>query len=147
MSMRPVKNLNRGKAPKAKKPPGKNPFPEMLHFDNAGFDGSRKIRITKAFPCVTSKGKITVPAGFVCDGASVPQAAQAIIGHPFDEYLEAGVLHDFLYAHASDKYRITREEADGIFKEVMWNYRVPKWKIPLMFAAVRMFGGKFWKWQ
>jgi hypothetical protein len=39
----------------------------------------------------------------------------------------------------------TRKEADDIFKEAMGVLKVPKWKIKLMYAAVRVFGAPNYK--
>lgn len=123
-----------------------NPFPLPLHFDNAGMHGGKRlIIITKAFPVMTSLGGFTVHSGFLSDGASVPRLAQAIVGNPFDAYLEAAVAHDWLYATHSDRLMFDREEADFILKELMWNQNLPAWKVAAFHAAVRLGGWANWK--
>lgn len=61
-----------------------------------------------------------VPAGFPCDGASVPRLLWMFFP-PFGENYEAAAwLHDFLYQHAEaidvDGRPITRAEADGLMR-------------------------------
>ncbi len=125
-----------------------NPFPEALHFDNAGFHrGRRMIMVTRPFLVVTSLGRFEVPVGFECDGASIPRLAQAIIGHPFDEYLEDAVAHDYLYHPTSDWLEFDRGEADTILRETMWNRRFPLWKLSSFYMAVRVGGGFHYKRQ
>ena len=117
-----------------------------LHFDNAGMvDGKRLICIMRPFPVTTSIGCFTVHAGFLSDGASIPRLAQAIVGSPFDEYLEQAVAHDWLYSKKSDRLMFDREEADFILKELMWNCGLPLWKIAAFHAAVRLGGWASWK--
>lgn len=121
-----------------------NPFPHELHFDNAGMrNGRRCIILTKPFSAITSLGVIKVPAGFVSDGASIPKPAWGIIGSPFDEFLEEAVIHDMLYSPLNHDY--SREEADYILKELMWNCGVSKWKIAAFHIALRLFGGPNFK--
>ena len=123
-----------------------NPFPEPLHFDNAGMiAGRRHVILTADFPCVTSLGRITVPRHTMIDGASIPQIAFSLIGHPFDAFLEDCVLHDFLYSKANREY--TRSEADHLLRETMWNRKIPRWKIAAIWSAVRIGGWRSFKGQ
>ncbi len=78
-----------------------------------------------------------IPAGFETDFASVPTAFQAIIPKRDPRYSEAAVLHDWLYASKE----VSRKDADGIFRRVMREYGVPRWKRNSMYYAVRIFGG------
>ena len=122
---------------------GINPFPNALHFDNAGVIlGKRCIITTKPFKRISSHGVEILPSGFICDGASIPGLAQAIIGHPFDCYLEDAVWHDWDYSPNGTKARAL---ADRLFRETMWNRQIPLWKLSSMYAAVRMAGGKHFK--
>jgi hypothetical protein len=122
------------------------PFPEILHFDNAGMRGGKRIIcVTRPFPVVTSLGCFTVHAGFLSDGASIPPLAQAIAGHPFDACLEPAIAHDWLYSRHSDRMAFERRDADFILKELMWNWHLPKWKAPLFHAAVTLGGWKYYK--
>lgn len=79
--------------------------------------------------------EITIPFGFITDGASVPMALWSIFP-PYGEYEASAVLHDYLYK----EHAITRFNADGIFRQAMVSQGVPFWKIWLMWAAVRLCG-------
>lgn len=80
-------------------------------------------------------GKITVPAGFVTDFASVPRIPVAywLAG---DTAHEAAVIHDFLYT-AGETSRAT---ADAVLREAMAVSGVPEWRRQVMYLAVRLFG-------
>ncbi len=126
--------------------PRPNPFPMELHFDNAGYVfGKRLIEVTRPFPVTTSLGCFTVPAHFISDGASIPDLAQAIVGHPLEEFLEDAVAHDYLYSKASDHLKFTRKDADFILRETMWNRRMPLLKVAAFHAAVRAGGWQSYK--
>lgn len=119
-------------------------YPLPLHFDDAGMkNGKRRFVLTAPFEAVTSLGRILVHRGFETDGASIPRAAWAIIGSPFDEYLEAAVIHDFLYSAWNQEY--DRSEADHIFRELMWNTGVNRAKLSTMWLMVRLFGRSSFK--
>jgi len=70
--------------------------------------------------------------GLVSDGASIPRVAQSLIGHPFDEYLEAALIHDQLCRDRTLPARV----AHRIFYEAMRAQDVAAWKARLMHAAV-----------
>jgi hypothetical protein len=122
-----------------------NPFPDKLHFDNAGMVGGRRcIVVTKPFRRVTSRGIEVIPAGTISNGASIPQAAMSIIGHPLEDFLEDAICHDFDYSCHGTK---SRKLADELLRETMWNRNFPLWKIAAFFAAVRLFGWRHFKGQ
>ncbi len=58
-----------------------------------------RIRLTSDLVYMTNDGlRITVPCGFECDGASIPPAAEPIVGAPLSTWNAwCGVLHDWLY--------------------------------------------------
>ena len=123
-----------------------NPFPDTLHFDNAGFhNGRRCIVLTQRFRAITSFGMIGVPAGFLSDGGSIPPIAYSIVGSNMDEALEDFVLHDFLYSPQNHEY--SRAEADHLLKETCYNRKISRFRREAFFAAVRIFGGKHFKGQ
>jgi hypothetical protein len=118
-----------------------NPFPQAIHFDNAGMiDGKRNVILTRPFTAITSYGRITAHKGFVFDGASIPRIAHSLVGHPFDCFLEDCCIHDWLYSPYNDDF--DRAEADWILKETMWNRRdqISGFKREAIYRAVRMFG-------
>lgn len=120
-------------------------FPDKLHFDDAGLRGaSRCFELTASFRYVSSLGVITVPAGFITDGASIPRLFWAVLS-PFGDYFEAAVIHDYLYSVHNTKF--TRGQADLIFKEAMYNVGVPWYRREVIYLAVRMFGSVCFKAQ
>jgi hypothetical protein len=121
-----------------------NPFPKMLHFDNAGWSGTRRrVILTAPFPAITSLGWMEAPTGFVSDGGSIPRFAWSIVGDGFDDCLEQFVIHDLLYSPLNTNY--SRAEADFIMKELLWNCGVNRFRIAAFYAAVRFGGGSHFK--
>lgn len=84
--------------------------------------------------------RLTVPAGFHTDLASIPQIAQAVIGK-WERHAPAAVLHDWLYC----THQTTRVEADRLFAEAMAALGVAAWKRRVMWLAVRVGGGRGWR--
>jgi hypothetical protein len=80
---------------------------------------------------------VRVPVGFKTDLASVPQALWHIFP-PCGPYLEAAVVHDYLYSLGGDSK--DRERADAIFLEAMEEIGVSPMSRRLIWAAVRVFG-------
>ena len=92
--------------------------------------------ITKSFCFVRPNADIIqVPVGVLTDFASTGN----IPGFPQDDvYDQAAVVHDFLYQGEF----LPRPIMDQIFREALEAIKeVPRWKIPVMWAAVRLFGG------
>jgi len=83
--------------------------------------------------------KITIPAGFHTDFASVPRIFWVFIS-PVDTHGKAAVLHDYLYR----KELYPRHICDKIFKEAMKSISVPRWKVFLIYWNVRIFGFFVW---
>jgi hypothetical protein len=120
-----------------------NAFPDTLHFEDAGMRGSsRCFRLTEDFTYLSAVGAITVPSGFVTDGASIPKIFWSILS-PFGDYFAAAVIHDYLYSNNNDKF--SRLQADLIFKEAMFNLGVPWYRREVIFRAVHSFGGSSFK--
>lgn len=78
---------------------------------------------------------VLVPAGFYSDLAST----RNVPGFPSDgPWNQAALVHDYLYAGEF----VPRAIADAVFREALEAIpEVPRWKIPVMWAAVRLFGG------
>jgi hypothetical protein len=88
--------------------------------------------------------EIDVPAGFVCDGASIPRMFWSIVGHPMSGGpLRAAIIHDALCAQARTPR--ARRFADTIFAWVMEEQCVPRWRRLAMFWAVRAYGVCVWR--
>jgi len=83
------------------------------------------------------KRLIAVPVGFETDLASVPRALWRLFP-PCGPYLEAAVVHDYLYSLGGTES--DREQADAIFLEAMEALGVGPMSRRLIWAAVRVFG-------
>ena len=83
---------------------------------------------------------IDVAEGFQTDFASVPRPLWWLIPR-WGRYGNAAVIHDYCYW----EQRYTRNRADEIFREAMEVLDVSKWKIFLMYRAVRYFAALAWR--
>ena len=79
----------------------------------------------------TSIGIIKVPKGFKTDYASVPKIFRNII-NTYGKHGRGAVVHDWLYSIKCN-IKITRENADKIFLEIMEEYGVNKIKRYFLF--------------
>jgi hypothetical protein len=90
--------------------------------------------------------RLTVPAGFVFDGASIPRFFWRIAGHPMlPRYIAAAVVHDYLYGLLGpydNGYEMTRKEADLLFYDMLRTDGVSWLKANEMYYAVRAGGWK-----
>ena len=80
---------------------------------------------------------IIVPKGFSTDFGSVPQLFQGIIS-PVGNASKAYVLHDFLCVLAHDG-RLSRANADRIFKEALKQVQVKPLMVDILYKAVRLY--------
>lgn len=87
--------------------------------------------------------RITVPAGFILDCASVPRLLWWIIP-PDGLHRPAATAHDWLYAVKGrlDMETLSREECDHVFHRLLTEWQVPR--AAMMHAAVRLFGWRPW---
>lgn len=81
-------------------------------------------------------GTWVVPKGFETDFASVPKIFWNILP-PIGLYAQAAIVHDYLYQTG----KVSRAEADEIFREIMKQDGVSFIVRNVMYAAVRIFGG------
>ena len=86
---------------------------------------------------------VTVPAGYLTDGASVPQLLWNLIP-PWGSYGQAAVVHDLLCEYlaivvAGELVSITRKSCDEIFYESMGVLGVPKWKRWVIYRGVSAY--------
>lgn len=91
---------------------------------------------------------VSIPAGFLTDFASVPEALWFWIS-PFGKHQEAALVHDCLYANKGTingiERRLSRKESDELFYQIMLADGVNKVKAKIMKLGVRLFGWKYWK--
>lgn len=116
-------------------------------YDESDALGSDYWRVTKTFRYyiggLDSQRWVTVPAGYLTDGASVPRIFWNIIP-PWGRYGAATTVHDILceyleiYDHGEIK-KITRAEADAILKEAMIVLGVKKQDVDRIYNAVCLY--------
>lgn len=97
-------------------------------------------RLTEDLVACWRGQRIVVRAGYPTDGASIPRIAWGIIGHPWDYYLPAAIVHDALYG--SEIW--PRQQADEAFHDLMSVLSVRKIRLHAMYYAVRAFGLFAW---
>lgn len=90
---------------------------------------------------------LVVPAGFMCDGASIPRILWVF--RPPDGLHRAGdVWHDWGYANRGRRYPypdLSRAQVDRGFREIMILSGVKPWVAWIMWAAVRVGGWLPWR--
>lgn len=80
--------------------------------------------------------EVTIPEGFITDGASTPRWLQNLYP-PFYKYTAAAIVHDYLYGEGEWK----REECDKLFRDIMRHRLKLSWRYWLiMYLAVRLGG-------
>jgi len=83
--------------------------------------------------------EVVVPKGFVTDLTSIPPIFYSAL-RPDGEYTYAAIIHDYLYW----QQKTTREDADIIFREAMNDFGINKYKVGLIYRAVRWGGMGAW---
>jgi Protein of unknown function (DUF1353) len=94
-------------------------------------------RLETAYSRATSMGTITVPVGFVWDGASVPKRFWDLLP-PWGAYSGAALIHDYLCDMRPPG--ISSDEAHRVFYELMLEDGVPKRESWIMYKSVLRFG-------
>lgn len=79
---------------------------------------------------------VTVPAGFVTDGASVPRVFWPILP-PYKRTKKAAVVHDYLCRHVVKTYD-ERKSADKLFKEMLIDSGESRFRASLAYAGLRI---------
>jgi hypothetical protein len=101
-------------------------------------DGRQLYRLLSEFRYQSDvAGLIVVPAGFVTDLASIPQAVLSLFGEIAQE---PAVPHDFVYSTGI----VPRALGDAMLREACLLTGVPGWKAGLIYWGVRLFGGSHW---
>ena len=100
-------------------------------FWQLAFDWSVPFELTDG-----RRGRVTVYAGFVTDGASVPRMAWFLAGHPMESpRIVAALAHVWLYAsHVTD-----RKTADKIYAAMLRAVGRAPWRVAVEYAALRTF--------
>jgi hypothetical protein len=93
---------------------------------------------------ITTAGhRITVLPGARTDGASVPRIFWRLAPPFAGRYIAAALIHDQLYKTRGAMGLFDRAECDGVFHEAMRAAGVNPLLAGLMYAAVRIGGGRF----
>jgi hypothetical protein len=102
---------------------------------------------TSPWPYLIDEGPLTVPAGFVCDLASVPRILTVLL--PRERLGLAGpILHDAVYRGTVGRgphITLTRRRADQLFHVLMRCDGVSRLTAHIAWAAVRAFGWLAWR--
>ena len=118
-------------------------FPdELVITECKTVNGSKTFKLKESFRYISSYGVITVPRGFITDGASVPRIFWSIFS-PYGDYFDAAIIHDYLYTKRNKVY--SRKQSDLIFKEAMYNSGISWITREIIFRGVILFGGKSFK--
>lgn len=109
--------------------------------------------LARSFRYVGARDVFTVPEGFVTDFASVPRFLWPLLP-PYGRHGRAAVVHDWLYLQRPEvttrargvmfRDLMPRRDADGIFRRIMIESGVPRWKAWLLWAGVRLGGWRSW---
>ena len=86
---------------------------------------------------------VTVPAGYESDGASIPRPFWWLTGPPIrDKHIVPAVVHDYLCDTARD--RSERLIADAVFRKLLVEAGVSKWKQVVFWLGVYLQGRFLW---
>jgi hypothetical protein len=122
-----------GRDARSKRPPG---FPSGSAVDVREVD-DQNWETLRALPYHATTEDFEVPVGERTDFASVPRVFVWFIPR-YGRYTKAAILHDYLCGIAVPAGRISRIEADGIFRQAMRELGVPFLRRWIMWAAVRL---------
>lgn len=87
---------------------------------------------------------VTIPLGFLTDGASVPRVFWNLLP-PWGQYGNAAIVHDYLCEHLTltsengTTIMIDRTTVDAVLNEAMTVLEVSAWKRIPIYAAVRFY--------
>ena len=91
---------------------------------------------------IVGGGILTVPAGFLYDGASIPAAFWQLTFSPYDPRILAGALvHDWLYT----SNQVQRNIADATLEKYLIEFDGGKFKSAIVKKAVQLFGSFAWQ--
>ena len=94
-------------------------------------------KVLRALVYHATREDFEVPVGEHTDFASVPRVFVWFIPR-YGRYTKAAILHDYLCSVCVPAGRVSRIEADGIFRQAMRELGVPFLRRWIMWAAVRL---------
>ena len=98
--------------------------------------------------CVKYGVTVSVPSGFIFDGASIPAFAQPTTGNRFGpRFIGPALIHDFGYRYAKDSMgqSIGRKKWDKVFLYALKRNGVSWWDRQKIGKALALFGGFAWR--
>lgn len=127
------------------------PLLSALHPDEVRAAGrtAQLYELRAPFECVLPDGRrLTVPAGYLTDFASIPAAALWYVDDDAPEILYGSIVHDWLYScqgATGDGQNFTRRAADELLRASMLACGASAMEARVVYAAVRLGGGSHWK--
>ncbi len=99
------------------------------------------VQLLKPFAYKDSKGVLwEVPAGFLSDGASIPDNLWAVVGGPYSgPYRDASVIHDY-FCYTKTR---TWNAVHKAFLEAALNRGTTEWKARYMYAGILLKGPRW----
>ena len=89
--------------------------------------------------------KVSIPEGFLSDGASVPRLFWRLLSPPIDPVTIApSLIHDYLYINGS-RMGLTRAEVDSWYAYALHENGYPLWKCHLTYYGIRIGGASHWQ--
>lgn len=108
----------------------------------------RGFLLTSPWPYIIDEGRFTVPAGFICDLASIPRPLTIIPGFAKYELGTHGpIAHDWAYQHGGwvNGINLTRKRTDDLFYTLMRGDGVGRVRARIAWGMVRLFGWVAWR--
>jgi len=102
---------------------------------------AKKIIVGKAIKIWVGDSSFTIPKGFETDLASIPRFLWWFIAPTDWGILVPAIFHDMTYR----ENLFQREDCDSAFLVKMLDFKFPFYKAFIVYVAVRVFGGKFYK--
>ena len=120
-------------------------LPRGVELKSAAIRGGRRTYVlARALKIQLQNGirlRVEIPAGFETDFASIPRLLWPLFP-PDGPWLEASIVHDYCYR---EQVPFSRFFADALFRELMRQYGVPRWRRVAFYYAVRLCGWLWWR--
>lgn len=93
--------------------------------------------------------QLVIPAGFECDGESIPRFLHGLVP-PFGMSKRAAVVHDYLYRNHGYMtgslafVPVSRQQADAVYQELCLAKGLPRWRAAVRWFTLRLVGWKAW---
>lgn len=101
--------------------------------------------LVESFRCQLSDGYVlTIPAGYIFDGHSVPRPFWAVFP-PFGRDIVSALVHDYLYEYgASVGYKRAFADYQHLYFSLKPEYNISRIRSYGAWVAIRLFGFVFW---